>query len=183
MDRRQRKTREAIFKAFISLLGKKDYNNITVGEIIEKADVGRATFYSHFETKDFLLKELSKDLFDHIFETEEGITSSHSHIFDCDSTDSVFLHLFSHLLKNDNNVLELLAGRNNELFLTYFKSNLTELIKSRLDEFKISKKKELPQDFLVNHIASTFVETLRWWVQNNTNLSPETITEYFLLTV
>ena len=68
MDRRQKKTRENIFKAFIELLSKKHYNNITVGEIIERADVGRATFYSHFETKDFLLKELCEELFCHIFD-------------------------------------------------------------------------------------------------------------------
>ena len=68
MDRRQRKTREAIFSAFISLLSQKDCSQITVGEIIEKADVGRATFYAHFPTKDFLLKELCEDLFCHIFD-------------------------------------------------------------------------------------------------------------------
>ena len=38
MDRRQRKTRESIFTAFISLLSKKDFEHITVSEIIEKAD-------------------------------------------------------------------------------------------------------------------------------------------------
>ena len=56
MDRRQRKTREAIFSAFTELLSQKDYTQITVGEIIALADVGRATFYAHFETKDYLLK-------------------------------------------------------------------------------------------------------------------------------
>ena len=50
MDRRQRKTREGIFKAFIGLLAKKNFNQITVGEIIERADVGRATFYAHFDS-------------------------------------------------------------------------------------------------------------------------------------
>ena len=67
MDRRQKKTRQAIFNAFIKLLSKKNYNNITVGEIIQVADVGRATFYSHFETKDYLLKDLCIELFDHVF--------------------------------------------------------------------------------------------------------------------
>ena len=41
MDRRQRKTRESIFKAFIELLSEKDFAQITVGEIIERADVGK----------------------------------------------------------------------------------------------------------------------------------------------
>jgi AcrR family transcriptional regulator len=58
MDRRQRKSRESIFSAFTDLLSEKDFTQITVGEIIERADVGRATFYAHFETKDYLLIEL-----------------------------------------------------------------------------------------------------------------------------
>ena len=63
MDRRQRKTREAIFKAFTELLSRKNFDQMTVGEIIESADIGRATFYSHFETKDYLLEEFCKELF------------------------------------------------------------------------------------------------------------------------
>ena len=55
MDRRQRKTREAIFKAFTELLSQKNFDQITVGEIIESADIGRATFYSHFEQYNSLI--------------------------------------------------------------------------------------------------------------------------------
>ena len=68
MDRRQRRTREAIFNAFTQLLSHKDFSQITVGEIIDLADIGRATFYSHFETKDYLLKELCQELFCHVFD-------------------------------------------------------------------------------------------------------------------
>ncbi|MBE5816515.1 MAG: TetR/AcrR family transcriptional regulator [Clostridiales bacterium] len=182
MDRRQRKTREAIFNAFTQLLSKKNFNQITVEDIINRADIGRATFYSHFETKDFLLKELCEELFCHIFDVIEG-HNSHRHIFDCDAPDSVFLHLFQHLQKNDNNILELLSSQNNELFLQYFESNLKELVISQLPLFESRKSDKLPKAFWIDHITSTFVGTLKWWIANGTKEPPEVITEYFFLAV
>ena len=181
MDRRQRKTREAIFTALIELLSKKDFGQITVGQIIEQADVGRATFYAHFETKDDLLKELCEELFCHLFDAMEG--HSHRHIFDCEAPDSVFLHLFRHLQRNDNHILQLLSSQNNGLFLQYFRSNLLRLIEKQLSLFAARKSDKLPDSFWVDHIASTFVETLRWWIDNGMEQSPETITEYFFLAV
>lgn len=183
MDRRQRKTREAIFHAFTKLLSEKDFHQITVGEIIERADVGRATFYSHFETKDFLLKEFCEELFCHIFDTENHQGSEHRHIFQCDEDDSVFLHLLKHLQKNDNNILTLLSSQNNELFLRYFRMNLECLVESHLSLFASQRYEHLPKAFWKNHIASTFVETIRWWIDNGMKESPEVIAEYFFAVV
>ena len=177
MDRRQRKTRNLIFEAFIELLSEKSYNSMTVSDIIERADIGRATFYAHFETKDFLLKELCEELFGHIFESGSGIASGR-YIFQCDAPNSVFLHLFQHLQKNDNNIM-LLTSQNNELFLHYFKANLNELIKRQLSLFEPRRAKEIPEDLWIAHIASTFVETVRWWMDRRMKESPETITKYF----
>lgn len=179
MDRRQRKTREAIFAAFVELLSKKDFVQITVGEIIDRADVGRATFYAHFETKDYLLKELCSELFCHIFDAMDKEETEHRHIFNCNAPASPFLHLFQHLQKNDNNLLILLSGQNRELFLPYFKENLKQLIENQTQLFDHKKCGNLPESFWVNHIASTFVETLKWWADHGQKESPETITEYF----
>jgi len=183
MDRRQKKTREAIFTAFIELLSEKHYNKITVGEIIQRADVGRATFYAHFETKDFLLKELCEELFCHIFDATEAGGQGHRHIFNCDAPSSVILHLLQHLQKNDNNILELLACENNELFLKYFKENLKALIQKRPQILGDKKRGELPDDYWINHISSTFVETVRWWLDNGMKESPETLSSYFLAVI
>ncbi len=183
MDRRQRRTREAIFHAFTQLLSQKDFHQITVGEIIAGADIGRATFYAHFETKDFLLKAFCEELFCHIFDTENKDGNAHKHIFQCDGAGSAFLHLFQHINKNDNNILSLLSSRNNELFLQYFRSNLEILIESQLPAFDACRNPQLPDSFWKNHIVSTFVETLKWWVKNGRKESPETITEYFYLAV
>ena len=175
MDRRQRKSREAIFKAFIALLSKKNFSKITVAEIIEKADVGRATFYAHFETKDFLLKELCKELFCHIFDTLEGNSKQHKHIFECDTLSPVILHLLQHLQKNDNHILELLACENNELFLRYFKENLLILVKKQRDLFESKKPEIVSDDFWFNYIVGVLVETILWWINGNQREDAETI--------
>ena len=183
MDRRQRKTREAIFGSFTELLSKKDFGSITVGEIIEGADVGRATFYAHFETKDFLLKELCGELFCHIFDIENDTGHGHSHIFECEGSKDVFLHLFSHLEKNDNNIMALLSSHNNELFLKYFRDGLDELVEKHLHLFSSERSNVLPRGYLKNHIVSTFVETVKWWIENGGRETPEKITEYFFAAV
>lgn len=179
MDRRQKKTREAIFNAFIKLLSKKHYNQITVGEIIEVADIGRATFYAHFETKDFLLKEMCEELFCHIFDSAEENSEKHKHIFDCDAPSSVILHLFQHLQKNDNHILDLLACENNELFLRYFKDDFKILIQRQPQLFENPKLKYLPREYWIDQVSVTFVETVRWWIANGMKESPETLASYF----
>lgn len=178
MDRRQRKTRSAIFEAFIQLLSEQDYSRITVEQIIDRADVGRSTFYAHFETREFLLKELCQELFAHVFAPQEE-----TGLFRCDAPNSVFLHLFQHLKRNDNNVLRLLRGRNQELFLGYFKDNLIKSVKHYLPLFAHRKDPRLPEDFWLDHICASFVQTVRWWIDHGLIQSPEEITEYFLLIV
>ena len=182
MDRRQRKTREAIFNAFIELLSKKSASSITVGEIIEKADIGRATFYSHFETKDHLLSEMCDELFCHIFDSMDDRHGDHKHIFDCDAPSSVYLHLFRHLQKNDNHILELLCDEQNEVFLRYFKKGLLKLAGSTIGEHP-EILGSVPKDYFANIIAATFIETVRWWVKDKMRGSPEEITGYFLVAI
>lgn len=180
MDRRQKKTREAIFKAFASLLAEKQYNQISVQEIIDRADIGRTTFYAHFETKDYLLKDLCEELFGHIIDSAMGLPHEHYHYSSDSRTDSVFLHLLRHLQENDRNILELLTSQNNEIFLKYFKNNLQRLIMTQYAQKGLLTSAGLPEDYLVNHLTATFVETIDWWLSHNMQETPEKITELFL---
>jgi len=174
MDRRQRKTREAIFNAFFELMGKKQIDKITVGEIIEKADVGRATFYSHFETKEYLLKEMCKELFCHVFDCAVH-NDEHKHIFSCDGSPSVFLHLFQHFKRNDNRILELISLKGDDVFLKYFRR---ELIKFLEKQVKINNGK-LPDALINEYVASAFISTVLWWKSNDLKETPEEINDYF----
>ncbi len=180
MDRRQKKTRDAIFTAFATLLSKKNYHQISVQDIIDEADIGRTTFYAHFETKDYLLKAMCEELFGHIVGT--AMHGHYSYSCGCE-TDSVFLHLLRHLQENDLNILGLLSSENNELFMRYFKSNLKRLIMTQYAEKGLLQNAALPQDYLVDHMSSAFVETVNWWLSHGMKESPETITEYYLAVI
>lgn len=57
-DRRVRRTQKLIRKAFLQLIEEKEYEQITVTDIIEKADYNRATFYRHYYDKEDLVNEI-----------------------------------------------------------------------------------------------------------------------------
>ena len=88
-----------------------------------------------------------------------------------------------HLQKNDNNILTLLSSRNNELFLRYFRSNIEVLVEEHLVLFESKRDEKIPLPFWENHIVSTFVETICWWINNGMKESPEILTDYFLKVV
>ena len=180
MDRRQQKTRAAIFAAFSKLLAEKNYGKITVQEIIDTANIGRTTFYDHFETKDELLKALCEELFGHIVHAALDRAHTHGSYSNGEAPASVFLHLLQHLQENDRNILGLLSCESSDLFLRYFKNSLNHLVRLQLEQIPFCDTLGLPEDFLVNHISSTFVETVLWWLNHKQKQTPEELTGYFL---
>lgn len=179
MDRRQQKTRAAIFSAFTTLLSKRSYGKITVQEIIDEANIGRTTFYAHFETKDDLLKALCEELFGHIIRSALDCTHTHGLYSNGDAPESVFCHLLQHLQENDNNILGLLSCESSEIFLRYFKNSLNELIQTQFVNQNRSNNTTIPQDFLINHISGSFVEMVLWWIKGRMKQTPEQLDRYF----
>ena len=179
MDRRQQKTRAAIFSAFSALLAEKSYDKITVQEIIDTANVGRTTFYAHFEAKDDLLRALCVELFGHIIGSAMDCTHTHGLYSDGSAPESVFCHLLQHLRENDNNILGLLSCESSEIFLRYFKNSLNDLVQSQFIGQRQTVNARIPRDFLVNHISGSFVEMVLWWIKGRMKQTPEELDGYF----
>lgn len=171
MDRRQRKSRKAIFDAFTVLLRAKRYEQITVQDIIDTADISRSTFYAHFETKDMLLKAMCSDIFDHIF--AGGLCDYHDH---APHLQAKLAHILWHLQEQKHQLLGILACESGELFMAYFKERLNTLFTMHLQEFP----QAVPQDFLLNHLVGSLSEAVRWWVRSGMTQSPEAVAEYYM---
>src|SRR5215470_13175378 len=63
-DRRIRRTQKLLHGALMSLVLEKNYDSITIQEILDRADIGRSTFYTHFDGKDELLISGTSELRD-----------------------------------------------------------------------------------------------------------------------
>lgn len=124
IDKRQQKTRQAIFDALGRLLEKTCYHQITVQEIIDEANIGRSTFYAHFETREDLLKAICDDIFHHVL--VEDWKKEHSHDFSQSDRnfENRLLHILYHLQDNSKNIRCMLLCEDSELFAKHFKEHL-----------------------------------------------------------
>lgn len=180
MDRRQKRTKDAIFAAFGALLAKRSYMQITVQDIIDEANVGRSTFYTHFETKDDLLKEMCTDLFDHVVSETLGAELSHDFSSAIGNVEAIITHILYHLRDGKKNIIAMLTYESNELFLRHFKQYLSVMIREYILTGDTPLYQCVPESFLVNHIASAFVGMVQWWISCDLTQTPEELAGYFI---
>ena len=173
MDRRQKKTRDAIFKALRTLLEQKPYSAITVQEIIDEANIGRSTFYAHFETKDDLLRSLCSEIFYHVF---TDLLPQEEDTLDCRNLELKLGHILYHIKENPVNIRSIITTDGDGLFMAYFKQYLTQLFARYMMLFP----QEVPEDFLIHHLAGSFAETVKWWAATNMEPAPETVARYYM---
>ncbi|EGV04445.1 transcriptional regulator, TetR family [Streptococcus infantis SK970] len=167
-DRRITKTRKAIYNAFLQLLNQKDYETITVQEIIDLADVGRSTFYSHYESKELLLDELCRYLFHHLFEREKNIT-----------TEAYMTHIFSHFKKNQDHVTSLLLSKN-DYFIRQLRKELEHDVYPMVADELIKSHPTLPHSYLKHLVVSHFIETISWWLKNGKSYNEQKVVQFYL---
>ncbi len=176
MDRRIQKTRAAIFAAFYKLIAKHRYSKISIQNIIDEANIGRSTFYEHFETKDELLRAMCTDMFEHVF-APHGEEKCHTFL-----PSSTFFekmtHILYHLLEEKSAIKGILYGESGEIFLSYFRKYFTEIIAREYIEKEMPSQDNIPKDFLLHHLVGSFIEAVRWWVSRDFSETPEELSRY-----
>jgi len=166
-DRRTQRTQQALIDALLDLLKVKHYDAISVKDIIEKANVGRSTFYAHYQTKDDLLKSGFESVLDMLLdqvvfdETERNLTLD---------TTPLFRHAQGHV-----KLFRILAwGSGFDLITMQGQAALSGKILQRLSPF-ISREKQpaVPLPILSYSLAGSFLILLKWWLENDMPGSPE----------
>lgn len=191
MDRRQQKTREALFSALHRLLAKRSIFKITVQDLLDEANVGRSTFYAHFETKEEMLRQFSRQIFSHVFADSMPVDGLYDHTWFSQEPGKGIANVLYALRDNKERITEILtcSCEQGGMFLQLFQQYIRELMAAALEE---SRRREgagdgpdpapdraLPDAFLICHVASSFVNMIQWWLDNKMAQSPEEMVGYF----
>ena len=175
-DRRILKTRQGLQDALFSLMQEKSYHKITIQDIIDRANVGRSTFYSHYETKeDLLLNCIS-----HLLEAVNQYIKNYLEMGGEQPRIFPVSELFDHIKENMKPMKGLMKAESSELFFnkiqTYWNSTIEEYIQTKLPN---NSEPEVPVVILSNHITSTLINLLKWWINNKMPYTSQQMDQYF----
>lgn len=176
-DRRTRRTERNLREALHSLILEKGYDAVTVQDITDRADVGRSTFYAHFDNKD----KLHLSAFDAVRDSmvhnmEETDTSSNIGGDFKINTLPLFRHAAEH-----RRIRRALAGKAScDLFLKNILNQVRDMFLEELKNSLPDEQKNTPETKAAAHFyASSFVAMLTFWLDNNLQFSPEEMNELF----
>lgn len=167
MDRRSRRTRRLITAALLALLVEKRYDRIMVREIIDRADVGRSTFYAHYRDKDDVLTS----------ECERVLAALHQHL-DPDSAGGQpllpSLGLFRHVQAQHHLYHALVRGHGVDVLYETGHRYLSATVERQLAPLVAdAHTSAVPLPLLADYVAGTFLSLLRWWLEHQRPYPPE----------
>lgn len=158
LDRRIQKSKQAIMEAFVTLVQEKELENITIGEIAEKANVNRGTIYLHFTDK-YDLRDKCLDYY--LTKLTEACIQDHR--VEKLASKSSIVRIFDHLEENYKFYSSMLSNKESPVFRKRMKEIFRDGLITRLDLSEEKSKKEITVEFLV----SAGVGVLEWWIYNS----------------
>jgi len=172
-DRRVGKTRKALKEALTDLILEKGYEGVTVQDVIDRADVGRSTFYAHFVDKDDLLMAILADL---------DVPSPDASSWKAD--DPAFgwtLALFRHFGSGRRLFKAVASSQSGALARRETTQRLEELARAELSRLKAARRLDAFRlELMVRFLVGTFIGFMDWWMrEENEHLPPEQVDHAF----
>ena len=157
-----------------ALLKKKKFEALTVQDIIDEANIGRSTFYSHFETKEELLEEICREMFAHVFSKDLAPEKSHDFSKGRKGFANRLTHILYHLQDHKENIKAIMYGETEKLFTSYFRDYLEQTFCDDLVAHS-----EVPKAFAIQFFTGSFCETIKWWINSDMKMLPEKVVENY----
>ncbi|MEO8392389.1 MAG: TetR/AcrR family transcriptional regulator [Chloroflexota bacterium] len=172
-DRRSRRTRQLLGAAFAELMQEKRYDDITVQDILDRASIGRSTFYAHYTDKeDLVISEIAR-----VIHQLELYTADLGHQ---PSGLLPSLAFFQHVYEQRHLMNAFLWGRGAEMLFRDFQRQVSQMVAKKLRSLAGGDTAfSMPLSIVANFVASTLLMVIQWWFEEDLRHSPEEIDAIF----
>lgn len=176
-DRRVQRTRELLERALIELIGERGYDAITIQDIVDRANVGRTTFYVHYRSKEKLFMSchaalVSKFHFGRLHpvfrdellspEAPPGMISAYQHLLDARAL-----------------LYPIFQGKDGPLILRRIRDRSAREIKASLCAAFAEGESTIAFDVLANYLAGAQITLVQWWLEKRQPHTPEILAQTF----
>jgi AcrR family transcriptional regulator len=173
-DRRVQRTRQLLRDALFALIIERGYEGIAIGDITERANLGRTTFYLHYQDKEELLKASVKVL---LQELQLAVSPR------AEETCSYLIQstrIFQHVAQQQQLYRVLLSevgpAHIGDLMRNYFAELYQRHI---LEALSPEKRSPLQEELIAAHAAGSLFGLIVWWLNHDASLSAEKMGEIY----
>lgn len=175
-DRRVRRTRQLLQSALLALLKEKRYEDISVQDIIERADVARSTFYVHYVDKDDLLVGGQG-----IFASNLGQHSGAAQHIEMKSSSVFPTYLWFMHIKAQSHILKVIEKDSAmDLAMKTLQGIIRQSVQERVRQhIQTDTNLVVPVSLIVDHLAGSLMVLIKWWWKEGMPYPPERMDEIF----
>ncbi len=177
VDRRVQRTRQLLQQALLDLILEKGYAVITVQDILDRANLGRSTFYAHYRDKDELLVS-EFEHFREMFEQYDAQPAAHAQ--KRTETPTPSLTFFRHAGQNHVLYKAMVGKQGGEVVQKYLYQYVSEMMQEHLyRQIGSNRNLAVPREVLIHYFVSSFLALLTWWLDHDMPYSAERMEEIF----
>lgn len=172
VDRRILKTQESLKNAVIELMSEKKFDEITIRDIADTANVNRGTIYLHYQDKYDLLDKLIEAHFNELENMDKWAC-------EMNWTDALVPY-FEYFEENFLFFSTMLASQENKGAPSSFRSRLLasfmEGFKGEIDR-ESDRNMELSEDVMLQYAGTAYVGIIEWWIRNDMPYTPQAMSQ------
>ena len=176
-DRRIQRTQGLLQGALIELISERGYDAITIQDIVDRANVGRTTFYKHYNSKEDLFMSCHEAIVSdfhlsplHPLSNEELLSPE---------VPPQMIFAFKHLEQRRARLYPIFQGKDSQLILRQIRDRSAREIEANLRAAFRERESIIPLEMLANYLVGAQIALVQWWLEKRRSHPPEKLAQTF----
>ena len=160
-ERRKLRTRGKLKDATLALVLEKGFDDVTIQDIVDRADLGRGTFYVHYHDLQEILWDIIQD------GLKESMIDGHTRSAqDAYPTGYLgYLITFETASKNQDLYRVMLGGKGSALITQRVADYLAGAIQDAIESHQFMQNSEYPPGIIAQYVVGALMRMVLWWLE------------------